>query len=196
MTEAAEKFVREKNIAERAESAQPNTLEHQITVNETAILKGVKKISEDIDKMINSGDYTPQKITKETMKAFEDWDRKAKRAVEQAETRAAKFDDSFTVPDANDLSVTMLAQKFEALSAAEQRQWTLEARTGDTEKALFFLHAPRAITGIDDDLFERIADTFRDDAAREKSARRRNLLDRAKAVRETWQHERRRFING
>ena len=193
---AAEKFVTERNRELRLQNAEKDSLEHQVTLEEVNIINASKAIDEATKKMIKEGDFTAKKITEERIQAFEKWDKKARKAVQDVADRVANFDDNFTLPQADPTALSLMAQKFDSLSGHERLQWIAEARAGtNKEVALFLLHAPRTLTQITDGSFTAFANTFRSEKDMIKHERKQDLQYRARAVLDAYETEKRRLLS-
>lgn len=192
---AAEQFVTQRNRTLRLQTAEKDSLEHQVTLDEVGIVNGAIAVDETVKKLIDTGDFTDKKIIEERDKVFEAWDKKSRKRVEQAAQRVADFSDNFTLPDLDPNKLSMLAATYGAMSPQERFAWMREARTGQNEEiALFLLHAPRTLTKISDEGFDALANKFRSEKDIIRHERKRDLQARARAVLDAYEAERRRLL--
>ena len=192
----AEAFVRERNRNIRVQTAEKDSLEHQVTVEEVAIVNGATEIDKAVEKMREEGRLTDKAIAEERQKLIENWDGKTRRALDALAKRVETFDDGFSPPELDQTKMLILANQFQSLSGDERMEWIREARTGaNKELALFFLHAPETLTIITGDTRSAIADQFRSEKDTIKAERKRDIQHRAQATLEAYEHERRRLQN-
>ena len=192
---AAEKFVAERNRDLRVRTAPKDSLEHQVTLEEVNIVRGAAEIDAAVEKMRVEGRLTDPAIAEERQKLVANWDGKSRRALDALAKRVEAFDDGFSPPELDQTKVLILAQQFQQLSGEERMNWIREARTGNTELALFFLHAPETLTNITKESRSSIAYQFRSEKDIIRAERKRDLVHRGRAALEAYESERRRLIN-
>ena len=193
---AAEKFIAERHREIRVSTAEKDSLEHQVTLEEVNIVKRAAEIDNAVKAMRQEGRLTETAIAEERQKLVEAWDKKSRQAIETVTNRVSAFDDSFDVPELDQTKMLILAQQFGSLDHEKRMEWIREARTGaNKELALFFIHAPETLTNITGETRSAISDIFRSEKDIIKAERKRDLLHRGEAVLDAYETERRRLIN-
>jgi len=188
----AEEFVQDRNRTIRFETAEKDSLEHQVAIDEQWIVKQADEINTKTNELRETGDFTEQKIADERSKLIEDFEREAQKRIEKIGTRVQSFDAGFTLPEQATHITQMLTNHF---MTAENRSTLLrDAITGkNQELALALLHAPQTMTELSPDSRTKMTRHFMTAADQVKQERRIDLDYRGRSVVDTYENTRRRL---
>ena len=192
---AAEKFVTDRNRRLRVETAEKESVEHQITVNEVWAVDQEALINDRRTELIDQGKLTDAGIHEDIEKMIESFEKEAQSRIDE---RINKHLDSFTVdftlPEQPSHVTEMLINRFISMTGDERMEWMKDALTGkNKEVALALLHGPQTLTGINDDTRDTLTANFMSEADIVKAERNRDIKYRAQAAVETLETIRRRL---
>ncbi len=189
---AAQEFIQDRNRTIRFTTAEKDTLEHQVAVDEQWIVKQAEAINAKTDELRKTGDFTEQKIAQERSTMIDAFDADAKRRIERTAKRVQSFNTGFALPEQPTHVTQMLTNHF---MTSENRSTLLrDAITGkNKELALALLHAPQTMTELSPDSRNMMTRHFMSEADQVKQKRRIDLEYRGRAVVETYQAAKRRL---
>ena len=192
---AAQKFVEETNRTARIESAEKDSIEHQITVNEQWAIDTEASINERRKSLVDAGRLTDQGIEDEIFGLITKFEDDAQRRVEKRiNSLVESFKPEFALPEQDAATTALILQTYNALEGDERKAAYREARTGDDpELALALLRGPKRVTRIPDDVRADMTDQFMSDDDRKQAARTDDIRARAVAAIETFESVSRRL---
>lgn len=195
---AAEKFVEERNREIRLNTAEADSIEAQITINERWAVDQENLITEHRQKLREVGKLTETGIDDEIGKMIETFEAGAqKRINERINKHVIEFDQSFELPE-QDAAVTMaLIQTYNGMDEDDRSVMFREARTGASvegcELALALLRGPKMLTKLSDDARSAMTEMFLSEADRIKAGRGKDIRQRASAAINTFEQIQKRL---